>query len=171
MLAVTSTLLAFIAVAQGHTFGFAKGMYCKGGNVTGVDDTNTNIPVGPLFNFTKAEFWFQAERGCDQVPPPAGEFLELPAGGKVTLELAHNRAFTTLSYDGTMTSDWPDGKDHPEDWNGAAADPGEECITDDGAMHTSNQTDAAGTALAISYESDISKVTLENLVVFSVAQQ
>lgn len=34
--------------------------------------------------------------------------------------------------------------------------------------HTSNQSTAAGTAFAISYNSKISDVTLENLVVFSV---
>lgn len=35
-------------------------------------------------------------------------------------------------------------------------------------VHTQNETMAAGTAFAISYESDITKVTPENLVVFSV---
>lgn len=37
-------------------------------------------------------------------------------------------------------------------------------------MHTHNQSTTAGTAWAISYESDISKVTMENLVVFSVLE-
>jgi len=35
-------------------------------------------------------------------------------------------------------------------------------------VHTQNQTMAAGTAFAISYKSDLSQVTAENLVVFSV---
>ena len=115
----------------------------------------------------------QADRGCDKVPPPEGEFLELPAGGEFTVELAINRAFTTLSFDGENVSDWPDGLEHPEDWS--APDPNS-CLVDNedgagGALHTINETTTAGTAWAISYESDITKVTMENLVVFSVLEQ
>ena len=44
------------------------------------------------------------------------------------------------------------------------------CVAD-GALHTSNQSYAAGTAFAISYQSDLSSVTLENLAVFSVLEQ
>lgn len=38
-------------------------------------------------------------------------------------------------------------------------------------MHAHDQSTAAGTAFAISYQSDLSKVTMENLVVFSVLEQ
>ena len=93
--------------------------------------------------------------------------MELPARGSFTVELAHNRAFTTLSYNGSLTSEWPDGKEHPEDWHG----PNGECLPDDGALHTINETTAAETAFAISYESDISQVTMENLAVFTVLEQ
>lgn len=107
----------------------------------------------------------QADRGCNNVPPKNGESLALPAGGSFTVELAHNRAQTTLSYGGQFTSDWPDGQSHPEDWSNNG-----ECLSD-GAMHTKSRDTAAGTAFAISYQSDITKVTMENLVVFSVAEQ
>jgi hypothetical protein len=43
-------------------------------------------------------------------------FLFSPAGGKVTVELAMNRAFTSYSYNGTKATAWPDGKDHPDDY-------------------------------------------------------
>lgn len=165
MLAISLFLL--VASAQAHTVGWAPGMYCRNGT-SGVDDDNTNTAVNPLFNLTRQNWWFQHDRGCDAFPPRSGEFLTLPAGGKVTLELAHNRGQTTLSYGGKYASDWPDGNVHPENWNGTLADPGEGCIQDDGAMHASNHADAAGTALAISYVSDIKKVTMQNLVVFSV---
>jgi hypothetical protein len=120
-------------------------------------------------NLTKSDWWFQHDRGCDKVPPAAGEFLELPAGKNVTVELAHNQAFTTLSYNGTQCTEWPDGGQHPEDWNGGGI--GEGCIQNDGALHTQNETAAYGTAFAISYESDMSAVTMENLAVFTVLQQ
>jgi hypothetical protein len=38
-------------------------------------------------------------------------------------------------------------------------------------MHVQNQTSATGTAFAISYESDITEVTMENLAVFTVLEQ
>ena len=160
-------ILALSSLAEAHVAAFVKGMYCEGGNVTGVDNPNTNTAVNPLYELPKEEWWFQHVWSCDQFPPPAGEMVELPAGGSFTVELAHNRAQTTLSYDGAYTSEWPDGQQHPEDWSG----PDGGCIQDDGAMHTHNESTAAGTAFAISYESDISQVTMENLAVFTVLEQ
>ncbi|KAG6909396.1 hypothetical protein DXG01_000697 [Tephrocybe rancida] len=84
---------------------------------------------------------------CDLFPPPEGEFLEIPAGKDFTVEIAANRATTTLSYNGKYTSDWVDGQPHTDAFN---------------------ENNAAGTAFAISYQSDLSKVTADNLVVFSV---
>ncbi|GME46853.1 uncharacterized protein LTHEOB_8840 [Neofusicoccum parvum] len=143
-------------------------MYCRNGTED-VDNSNNNLPVGPLYSLSQEQWWFQADRGCDKALPPDGEFLEIPAGGSFTVEIATNRAFTTLSYDGSKTSEWPDGAEHPEDWLGEWD--GTECLPDGGFMHTQNQTMAAGTAWAISYESDLAKVTMENLVVFSVLEQ
>lgn len=161
-----SALLALSNIASAHTVAWVKGMYCLGGPDPNVDDPNTNTAVNPLWDLPQSEWWFQADRGCDKVPPAAGDFLELPAGGSFTVELAHNRGQTTLSYNGQYTSEWPDGKQHPEDWAGPGSPP--DCIQDDGAMHTNNQTMAAGTVFAISYNSDLSAVTMENLVVFTV---
>ena len=158
--------VALASLVSGHTGAFAPGMYCRGGP-TDVDDNNTNTVVNPLGDLTKSDWWFQNDRGCTKKPPPAGEFLEIPAGKDFTVELAHNRAFTSLSYGGKFVTDWPDGQVHPEDY--AELTPGA-CLTD-GALHTNNRSTAAGTAWAISYESDLSKVTLENLVVFSVLEQ
>ncbi|KAL1979653.1 hypothetical protein VTN96DRAFT_5398 [Rasamsonia emersonii] len=163
---VIPALLALSSVAHAHVAAWAYGMYCLGGPDPSVDDPNTNTAVNPLYNLTQTDWWFQHDRGCDAVPPADGQILELPAGGNFTVELAHNRAQTTLSYNGQYTSEWPDGKQHPEDWSGPGNPP--DCIQDDGAMHTNNQSMAAGTAWAISYQSDLSKVTMENLVVFSV---
>lgn len=36
-----------------------------------------------------------------------------PAGGSFTVELAVNRAYTTLGYDGSRIADFGDGQDHP----------------------------------------------------------
>lgn len=162
-------VFALMGAAQAHTVAWTKGMYCLGGPDPSEDNPNTNTAVSPLYDLTQEDWWFQHDRGCDAAPPVDGDILELPAGGKFTVELAHNRAHTTLSYGGEKATDWPDGKDHPEDWAGPGNPPG--CIQDDGAMHTNNETTAAGTAFAISYQSDMADVTMENLAVFTTLDQ
>ncbi|KAK5998284.1 hypothetical protein PT974_00658 [Cladobotryum mycophilum] len=165
-------LLSLAASATAHIASFNKGMYCKGGNDPNVDDQNTNLVVKPLYQLPKSQWWMQADRGCDKAAPAAGEFLEIPSGGTFMTELANNRAFTTLSYNGEKCTKWQDGADRPEPWTGPNGGQGG-CLGDNpdkkgGELHTQKQENAAGTAWAISYESDISKVSMENLVVFSV---
>ncbi|KIL67972.1 hypothetical protein M378DRAFT_9212 [Amanita muscaria Koide BX008] len=150
-----------VGMVQGHIAAWNKGMYCLNGTVPGVDDQNTNSAVTPLYQLSKNDWWFHHYNGCDEFPPADGDFLELPAGGSFTVELAGNRGQTSFSFGGQYTSEWPDGNQHPEDFN----DPN--CITTPN-LHTQNQSMAAGTAFAISYQSDLSQVTPENLVVFSV---
>ncbi|EJD32771.1 hypothetical protein AURDEDRAFT_178131, partial [Auricularia subglabra TFB-10046 SS5] len=84
-----------------------------------------------------------------------------PAGGEFTVEIAENRAFTSLSYNGSKTSAWGDGNPHPEGYGDRRVDthfPLTEigCIASPN-MHTKNEQDAAGTAFAIAYKSDIHK--------------
>lgn len=164
-------IVGAIHLANAHTAAWTeKGMYCAWGKA-GEHNINNNLPVGPLYNLTKEDWWFQHDRGCDASPPPEGEFLEIPAGGSFTVELAHNRANTELPfYNGSVATEWPDGHEHPENMYADVNAPQSGCV-DDGALHTTNQSSAAGTAWAISPESDLSKVTMENLVVFSVLEQ
>lgn len=162
-------LLAFsLPLASAHIASFAKGMYCEGG-LTGQNNQNNNLPIGPLYQLSKEDWWFQHDRGCDGAPPSAGEFLEIPSGGHFTVEHANNQAFTTLSYDGSEVSAWPDGQKHPEDWHGEWD--GTECLPGGGWMHATNHSNVQGSAFAIAYESDLSKIQMEDLVVFSVLQQ
>ncbi|KPI34779.1 uncharacterized protein AB675_10192 [Cyphellophora attinorum] len=169
--ALTVSVLLFNPAAA-HIASFGPGMYCRNGPDPSSPNLNSNAPVNPLYNLTRSQWWFQHDRGCDAVPPPDGEFLELPAGESFTVELANNQAFTTLSYDGKMVSDWPDGAQHPEDWHGevGSGPGGEGCLPGDsgGYMHVQNETMAQGTAWAIAYESDLSKIQMKDLVVFSV---
>ncbi|KAF2704689.1 hypothetical protein K504DRAFT_460956 [Pleomassaria siparia CBS 279.74] len=162
MLSTTYLTLLFAATISAHTAVWAPGMYCRGGADPNVDDPNTNLAVNPLYQHTKEDWWFQHHRGCDAAPPAAGDFLSIPANGEFTVELAHNRAVTTLSYDGTQATDWPDGQQHPEDW-----DAGEGKCLEDGALHTRNESSQGATAWAISYQSDLKAVTMESLAVFS----
>ncbi|KAI5458749.1 hypothetical protein BGZ63DRAFT_492511 [Mariannaea sp. PMI_226] len=167
-----AVVLSLAASASAHVASWNPGMYCRGGNDSSVDDQNTNLVVNPLYDLPKSKWWMQADRGCDAVPPPKGEFLELPAGKSFKTEIANNRAFTTLSYKGQYTTEWQDGKNRTMPWRGPGNPAG--CLVDGstdgsgGELHTKSIETAGGTAWAISYESDISKVTMDNLVVFSV---
>ncbi|KAL0948866.1 hypothetical protein HGRIS_008986 [Hohenbuehelia grisea] len=156
-----ATLILLLAtLTRAHVAPWAKGMYCLNGT-SGTENRNTNDAVQPLYRMQKSQWWMHHSNGCDQFPPSPGDFLEVPAGGSFTVEMANNRGQTTLSYNGQYTSEWPDGKQHPEDFHI------DTCITVPN-IHTQNHTNAAGSAFAISYESELSRVTAENLVVFSV---
>ena len=184
-----AVLFFLLPFSHAHIAAFADGMYCKDG-LPGDNNQNNNLPISPLYQLSKADWWFQHDRGCDQAPPAPSEFLNIPSGGHFTVEHANNQAFTTLSYNGTMVSRWPDGAKHPRNWHGQWENG--ECLrtfehlcpdthikslysnsepADGGWMHATNQSNAQGTAFAIAYESDLSKITMEDLVVFSVLQQ
>lgn len=169
---VLLTLSTAIGLTQAHIAVWHPSMYCQNGNQTENNENAGGAPVNPLYQMTKDEYWFQNYTNCPNFPPSVDTFLELPAGGNFTVEMAHNRAFTTMSYGGSLTSDWPDGKDHPADWHLAGDEPDPAvCPLEDGAMHAKSEEHAAGSAFAISYKSDISEVTLENLVVFTTLAQ
>jgi hypothetical protein len=148
------------ATVNAHLAAFHKGMYCLDG-VQGDVNLNSNDIVTPLYQLPFDQWWFHHVNRCDEFPPAAGDFLDLPVGGTFKVEIASNRAKTSLSYNGRDTSEWPDGSQYSDDRN----EP--KCIVSPN-MHTQNKTMAAGTAFAISYTSDIKAVTPENLVVFTV---
>ena len=188
LLSFTVALFSVLRFSDAHIAAFAKGMYCFNG-LPGDNNQNNNLPVAPLYQLSKQDWWFQHDRGCDQAPPAAGEFLNIPSGGHFTVEHADNQAFTTLSYSGTEASRWPDGgqqsvSEHthqmteeltqlnsssPRNWHGSWD--GSECLPGGGWMHATNHSNAQGTAFAIAYESDLSKIKMEDLVVFSVLAQ
>ncbi|KAJ3859645.1 hypothetical protein EV359DRAFT_86181 [Lentinula novae-zelandiae] len=145
---------------RAHIAAYNKGMYCINGS-TG-NNQNSDDPVVPMYQLPFDQWWMHASNGCDKRPPNSGDFMTLPAGSSVVLELASNQAFSSLSYGGKLTSDWPNGHNYSDSLHNAT------CITAPN-LHTQNKSMAAGTALAISYESDITKVTPQNLVVISVA--
>ncbi|KAH6919310.1 hypothetical protein BKA70DRAFT_1249801 [Coprinopsis sp. MPI-PUGE-AT-0042] len=138
VLAVTATLAA---TANAHMAVFHQAMWCLNGN-TGQENYNSYDIVNPLYQLPFNKWWCKS---CNEFPPAPGVFLDLPAGGSFMAEIAENRAKTSQSYNSRDASDWPDG-----------------------GLHAQNESMAAGTAFAISYNSDISQVRPDNLVVFSV---
>ncbi|KAJ8587089.1 hypothetical protein M405DRAFT_742501 [Rhizopogon salebrosus TDB-379] len=165
-------LLSFAVLANAHMAAFHKAMYCFNGTTAGQVNYNNNDPVSPLWMLTTSDWWFHHTNKCDEFPPAEGDFLELPVGESFTVEIADNRGVTSLSFDGQYATAWGDGENHPDDYSISNLDGAP--LTSSGCigspnMHTQNQSMAAGTAFAISYDqSDISKVTMENLAVFTV---
>ncbi|KAF9013078.1 hypothetical protein BDQ17DRAFT_1204170, partial [Cyathus striatus] len=160
--------LVFACPCYAHIAAWHKGMYCLKGNVEGEDNQNNNQPVNPVYQLSRNDWWFHHVDRCDQFPPEDGGFLELPAGESFTVEHSMNRAFTTLAYGGSMVGEFPDREDHPGLGVTDDGKSGEEGCIIQPNIHTQNETMAAGTVFAISYTPNLSEVTAENLVVFSV---
>ncbi|KIM49751.1 hypothetical protein M413DRAFT_59720 [Hebeloma cylindrosporum] len=168
MLRVATLLSASLLLgANAHLAAWHKGMYCLNGN-TGASDLNSYSIVTPLYQLNFNDWWFHHINGCDNFPPADGDHIDLPAGGTFSVEIGSNRAKTSLSYGGRDMSDWPDGNHYPEDYvlSFNIFTPRYHLIF--AAVHAQNRSRAAGTAFAISYQSDIKKVTPDNLVVFTV---
>jgi hypothetical protein len=160
MLAILLGALLYTQSVNAHVGPFAKGMYCINGPQS-TEDLNSYQIIYPLYQRRLEEWWMHHIDNCDNYPPPEGEFLDLPAGGSFTVDMGSNRAKTRMAYNGQYTSDWPDGGHYPENYHES------NCIISPN-LHTENQSMAAGTAFAISYQSDIKAVTQDNLVVFTV---
>ncbi|KZV88442.1 hypothetical protein EXIGLDRAFT_772722 [Exidia glandulosa HHB12029] len=163
------SVLVLAAGAHAHQVAWAKGMYCKNG-LSKTDSPNESYPINPLFNLTTSGWFLHGQ--CKNYPPPAGEYLSIPANGKFTVEIASNRAWTTFSYGGTKVTDWPDGRVHPNNWSTNITDPNFPpssvgCIGSPN-LHAHGKIDAAGTVFSIAYKSDIKSVKLSDFTVFSV---
>ncbi|SJL05082.1 uncharacterized protein ARMOST_08454 [Armillaria ostoyae] len=161
MFTTFAAALVFAQAVRGHVAPFHPSMWCFSG--TSGSNINAQEAVNPVYQLGYSGYWMHANTGCLSQPPADNTFLELPAGGSFTVEIAANRAYTSYSYNGTEVSDWADGQAH-EELYGAHT----ECVTSPN-LHAQNESMAAGTAFAISYTSDISAVNEDNLVVFTVA--
>ncbi|KAI6101922.1 hypothetical protein F5141DRAFT_1218128 [Pisolithus sp. B1] len=175
MLPLLLSILTPAAFANAHLAAWDPSMYCFNGTTPGQVNYNTNDAVNPLWNLAQSDYWFHhvnnASFTCDQFPPAPGDFLELPAGGSFTVQIAGNRGDTTFSFNGEYATEWTDGQNHTgsTDTLTQATYSSAGCIVDPN-IHTQNETMASGTAFAISYNSELSQVTLDNLVVFTVRQ-
>lgn len=169
MLPLSLFIFTLAGFATAHLAAWNEAMYCFNGTTPGQVNYNTDDAVNPLYNLAQSDYWFHHVNSCDQFPPAPGTFLELPAGGSFTVEIAGNRGVTSFSFNGQYATEWTDGQTHPgsTDTLTQAQYSSDGCIVTPN-IHTQNETMASGTAFAISYNSELSQVTLDNLVVFSV---
>ncbi|KAH9847531.1 hypothetical protein C2E23DRAFT_907078 [Lenzites betulinus] len=149
--ALLLTLAAVLPLASGHASIFHPSMY--GFNVTDKTFPYDNRPVAPLTNYTFDQWWFH---GHLDYPPNPGDIFELPAGKPATTEISCDKGATTW-FNSSQGGDVRQG-DSPCPNSSPAA------------YHTSGFSDLKGCALAIAYESDVTKIQPENFTVFSVNQ-
>ena len=57
-MSVTITFVSLLSLASAHVAAFGPGMYCRGG-LAGENNQNSNLPVNPLYQLFKQDWWFQ----------------------------------------------------------------------------------------------------------------
>jgi hypothetical protein len=148
---------ALVPLAQAHIAFFHTSMWgldVVSANNASYPDTPDNRPIAPMVNYTFDQWWFH---GHLNNPPAPGQFFELPAGEAATAELACAKSLTSFAGNGTSwggTVDNSAGELCP-------GKPGESFQDKIAAYHTTGVDDLGGCALAITYESDVSKVQPE----------
>ncbi|KAI0694646.1 hypothetical protein C8T65DRAFT_666395 [Cerioporus squamosus] len=150
-----------LPLVSAHIAMFHTSMY--GFNWTDADSKQVgydNRPVAPLQGFTFEQWWFHNHT---KYPPNPGDFFELPAGQAATTELACDKSVTSFfaSKKEDNGTDLQSGNDPCPSSDGSFPN---------GSMHTTGFNDLKGCALAIAYESDVTKIKPEDFTVFSVNQ-
>lgn len=109
-LAKTLCLLVFLLtecslIVQSHLSIWTKSMF-------GSDPTNydSDRAAQPLQDYTFAEWWWH---GNLDKPPPPKEVFNLPANGKAEIEIASNKAFTSMGRQGLR----PKPREAPIPWS------------------------------------------------------
>jgi len=112
--------------------------------------------IGPLYDLPQSQWWFRGHAN----EPTAG-VVDLPAGGRITLEIACHIAWTSYSPDPKSTT-------VPGSYLDA-------CPNNPGSYHTSDYdridpTQYSGCALGIADVDHVQDVSPENLTIFSTNQ-
>lgn len=144
-------VLPLVGLARAHGCIWHPSMY--GFNVTATNSpqygSRDNRPQAPLRQLPFDQWWFHGH--LDQ-PPHPDDIMELPAGGKVTTELACDKDATSYYTSG------PGGDQRS----------GNDPCPPNKHIHANGLDDLGGCALAIAYKSDATQVQPEDFVVFSV---
>ncbi|KAI0346057.1 hypothetical protein BDW22DRAFT_1342339 [Trametopsis cervina] len=144
---------AILPLASAHVAVFHKAAW--GMNVTQGSFSYDNRAVTPLANMPFSQWWFH---GHLSYPPPPNEFVQLPAGGSVNLQLAKDIGLTDIC-------PWGPGGCTKVDNNLAFGN--DNSIT----IHANNIQDVTGSAIAIAYKSDVNDVKPEDFVIISTVRQ
>ncbi|GAA6040009.1 hypothetical protein JCM8097_004736 [Rhodosporidiobolus ruineniae] len=117
-------------------------------------------PLGP--GWTHQDDWWFRGPGYRNLPPQDGAVMDLPAGGSITFEITCHVAWTSYGWSTTEPGSQLD------------ACPGDNAGPYHSGDPNSMEIDTnllSGCALAIADVDDISKVTMDNLAIFSVQHE
>jgi len=122
---------------------------------------NSNWAVDPLQDLSFDDWWMHGPRSRND-PPAANQITQIPAGGLMDLEVATNKAFTSMGQ-GLWHSPGKSSRVPPDPW----ANTGSEWPSN---LHSPQRSDVAGCALGIAYKSNLGDVKPEDFVIFSVVK-
>ncbi|KAF8839535.1 hypothetical protein BDN67DRAFT_969936 [Paxillus ammoniavirescens] len=147
-------IFSSLGLVSGHASIWHPSMF--GFNVTMQTFSYDNRPVAPLSNMPFSQWWFH---GHLAYPPHPEDVFELPAGQKVTTEIACNKGATTF-----YASSEGGNVQEPNNPNDVC--PG----SPTSEYHTTGLSDVKGCGLAIAYKSDATQVQPADFTIFSVNQ-
>ncbi|GAA5871296.1 hypothetical protein JCM3774_000903 [Rhodotorula dairenensis] len=155
-----AALWCFAASARAHMSIWHPSMYGVGAGFAYEAGGSPVDPLGPGLS-TQDEWWFRGPR-ARALPPQEGAVMELPAGGSLTFEIACHYAWTSYGYATSVPGSQLDACPGPNAGPYHAGDPDSKVI---------DYNLVSGCALAIADVDDISKVTMDNLAIFSVQHE
>ncbi|KAI0806128.1 hypothetical protein BC629DRAFT_1437619 [Irpex lacteus] len=152
LLVALATALPLVPLVSGHASIFTNGTWGLHVEQETRGDWDGRL-VAPLYGLPFSKWWFH---GALDDPPPDGDFTYLPAGGTATLQIA---------CDISLTEKWKDGPGGDgRKYDDPSACPGQPSTI----IHANNRQDVAGTAIAITYKSDVNSVQPEDFAIISV---
>ncbi|KAJ5885495.1 hypothetical protein N7495_010005 [Penicillium taxi] len=167
-----SAILGIIPLASAHLAAYTDGMYCPENSYKGPLNNATDpslIVYDPLYNLTSDSWFLSRGRNC-LLAEPTGVW-EIAANTVISVPWANWQNSTGYYADGKEYNERPIpySVTNPE----VVADG---LVTSSNGlsspnMHAANKSTAAGTAIAIAYESNVWAVTMDKLVVISTAPE
>ncbi|KAM0755229.1 hypothetical protein T439DRAFT_377579 [Meredithblackwellia eburnea MCA 4105] len=162
---ITSTLAALLLVllvgsVEGHMTIWTRSMYGVSGTRTGRSWYYTGGDPAPPISpgLVKDQWWFRGP-SFRNLPPPSGQVTRLPAGKTIKLEIACHIAWTSYGWRTTVPGSPLDACPGGTAGVYHSGDPN---------AFTIDKSLLSGCALGIADVDDINKVTMDNMVIFSV---
>ncbi|CAG9982545.1 unnamed protein product [Clonostachys byssicola] len=167
------TAAAFaLPLASAHLAAYTDGMYCpensyKGSLTNFTDDSR--VVFDPLYNLEFDSWFLSKGRNCHLAEPKG--VWEIQANSQITIPWANWQDSTGFYADGKEENERPIpySTNNPEVVAQGLVSSSKGLNSPN--LHAANKSTAAGTAIAVAYVDNIWAVTMDNLVVVSIASE
>ncbi|CAI6099870.1 unnamed protein product [Clonostachys chloroleuca] len=167
------TAAAFaLPLATAHLAAYTDGMYCPEnsykGSLTNFTDEN-RVVFDPLYNLEFDSWFLSKGRNCHLAEPKG--VWEIQANSQITVPWANWQDSTGFYADGKEENERPIpySTNNPEVVAQGLVSSSKGLNSPN--LHAANKSTAAGTAIAVAYVDNIWAVTMDNLVVVSIASE